>query len=62
MQAWIVASARNVVKNDPSLRLGQAVFNLIYKRNPAVSLVGTEVDPFYDDSKIEAFLEAERKL
>ena len=40
------------------IRLGQAVYNIAYGRNPAVAqLVGSDVDPFYHDSRIDAFLE-----
>lgn len=39
------------------IRLGQAVYNLAYDRNPAVARVaGTPIDPFHDDSRIDAFL------
>lgn len=42
----------------PSLRYGQALYNVAYRENPAVAkLAGTECDPFHDDSKAEAFLE-----
>ena len=42
----------------PHLRLGQAVFNLAHLLYPYPTsrLVGTELDPFYDDSRVEAFL------
>ena len=39
------------------IRAGQAVFNAFYQEHPelARALVGSDVDPFYDDSRLEAF-------
>lgn len=39
-------------------RRGQAYYNAAYEMNPAVAhLCGTDVDPFYDDNKVGAFIE-----
>lgn len=54
----LMGAARAVVFSDKSMRLGQALYNVAYSQNPAIAhLAGTEVDPFYDDSRIEAFLD-----
>jgi len=45
------------VLHDPHIRLGQAVFNIAIERNPSARILcGTEFDPFYDDSRVDAFL------
>lgn len=65
--------ARNLVQNiilekafkrDPHIRFGQAVFNISYKMYPkeADALRGTEVDCFYRDDRVEAFLTELDKL
>jgi hypothetical protein len=39
-------------------RLGQALYNEAYSRNPAVAhLAGGEFDPFYRDENIPSFLD-----
>ena len=42
----------------PKLRKGQAYFNYLYQLHPDVAdeIRGTEFDPFYNDSRIEKFL------
>ncbi len=39
------------------IRKGQAHFNLLYNLNPelAQEVTDTEVDPFYDDTRLPAF-------
>ncbi len=39
-------------------RKGQAYFNALYETNIelAESIVGTDIDPFYDDAKVVPFL------
>lgn len=41
----------------PQYRHGQAAWNALYDLNPALAskVHGTDADPFYDDSKINAF-------
>lgn len=43
----------------PDERYGQAVYNIMlaYRFNQVRVLAGTDLDPFYDDGKVEAFLE-----
>jgi hypothetical protein len=44
---------------NPCLRLGQAHFLALHNIMPelALKIKGTDNDPFYDDSKIQAFFE-----
>ena len=44
---------------NPQLRYGQAIFNAAYKDYPkeAESAINTYRDCFYDDSKVEIFLQ-----
>lgn len=41
-------------------RRGQAYFNVLHDERPDIAqeLVGGPLDPFYDDSKLDAFLAA----
>lgn len=53
----ILDEARWEVLHNPHIRLGQAVFNIAVERDPSArTLCGTEFDPFYDDSRVDAFL------
>lgn len=53
------AALTAVLASGHTLRLGQAVYNAAYDRNPAVAhLAGTMVDPFNHDDRILAFLQA----
>lgn len=46
--------------DHPDYRLGQAAFNVALSIWPGIvrPLVGTPADPFYDDSRLGAFIEA----
>lgn len=54
----ILEEAKRKVQRQPQLRLGQAVFNIAYKRNAGVvrELCSSVIDPFYDDKKVTLFL------
>ena len=59
----ILEEARHAVFTTPDLRLGQAVWNAAVHRCPAVRfLAGSALDPFYDDTRIRAFLARIREL
>lgn len=60
----ILEEAQLALHRSPWFRLGQAVYNAAYKRSPAVvrSLIGTDLDPFYHDERIDAFLARLREL
>lgn len=54
----IYVLASEAQRNHPELRYGQAIFNAACKMtNKANALAGTDLDPFYNDSKVEAFLD-----
>jgi len=50
--------AKEMVTKHPEIRLGQAYMNNLSKIDPDLSgyMAGSKYDPFYDDSRIEAFL------
>lgn len=56
----LFAQVNLVRKRHPELRAGQALWNVTVELWPDIAnpLRGTEVDPFYDDSKIGAFIMA----
>jgi hypothetical protein len=59
----VLEQARQDMREHAQLRFGQAVFNAAYRKNPLVQrLAGTKVDPFYDDSKVPAFLARIKEL
>jgi hypothetical protein len=43
---------------NPSWRLGQTMFNVLYEHYPelANNIRGTEADPFYNNQRIGAFM------
>lgn len=47
-------------REHPQQRLGQAYFNGLYAEEPGLADMfrATEVDPFHDDEKVGAFLNA----
>lgn len=44
----------------PEQRWGQALFNTLHEHDPqlAAELCGTPADPFYDDARVPAFMDA----
>lgn len=59
----ILEEAKLVLHRSPWFRLGQAVYNVAYQRNPLVrQLNGTTLDPFNDDTRIDAFLARIKEL
>jgi len=57
----LLASSIKMTKDHPYLRIGQAMFNILYDKNPilADSLRGTDKDPFHarslSDLRVEKF-------
>lgn len=51
------ARARELRRQNPNYRWGQALFNALYDINPELAdhVRGTGADPFYDNSKINHF-------
>ena len=46
------------------LRKGQEAFNKLWEENPTVAsaITGSEFDPFYDDTRLEAFYKKVEEL
>ena len=59
-RAYILEQAVNRMRRYPELRFGQCVFNIAADFYPvrAMALAGTDLDPFYNDSRVAAFLDA----
>jgi hypothetical protein len=48
---------------NKGLRIGQSIFNAVYEYYPQVDILkNTEYDCFYDDSKIDSFIEKTKEL
>lgn len=61
----LINMAKRAREIYPEWRYGQAVFNTCHSLFPEIadSLRGTEYDPFYEDTRVEAFLQqVEEKL
>ena len=60
----LVADAARMVAQNPELRFGQAMWNIAHDKKPDVvrPLVGTEYDPFYDNSRVNDFIVKLREL
>jgi hypothetical protein len=54
---------RSLTKEGSQLRVGQAAYNLLHENRPDLSfkIIGTHLDPFYDNSKLGAFANFIRK-
>lgn len=59
-RASLALVAWKTITHYPNLRAGQAIFNTAEELMPerARQLRGTEVDPFYNDDLIDAFMDA----
>jgi hypothetical protein len=59
MRDEILKLADELIKEHPTFREGQAVFNAAYMLYPkaANTYRGSRVDPFYNDDYIDTFLE-----
>ena len=49
---------REAMQTSTPFRIGQVYFNVLDDMDPGLadSIVDTNVDPFYDDTKLEAFI------
>jgi hypothetical protein len=56
----LLRDAALMLAHHPDWRVGQAVFNtaMAWAGERANALRGSSVDPFYDDEKVNAFLDA----
>lgn len=59
INSFWVALKQNLAKYCPPLREGQCYFNTLYEVNPELAneIRGTNIDPFYLDSRIDAFVD-----
>jgi len=48
-----------LLRKNPNLRRGQALFNALAEVNPnkADRIRGTDIDPFFNNNRIKAFLQ-----
>lgn len=57
-----LAGWRDYIAENPSQRLGQTLFNYAYEdeatRALASRFTGSDIDPFYLDTRVRAFLQA----
>ncbi len=54
----ILFAAQEYRKQHPNLREGQALWTVVYEKYPELAVrvsASEELNPFFDDSKIEAF-------
>jgi len=56
--AELMFNASVMMNEQPNLRYGQALYNCLVDINPQLvtSINNTEIDPFYDNNKVPAFL------
>lgn len=56
-RAQIIKQAEQDARDTPGLRFGQACFNVLAQREPALAerIRGTLADPFYNDAHLPAF-------
>lgn len=56
----LIQAATKYRQDRPEQRWGQAPFNTVYDLNPefASEVTATELNPFYDDARVEALLMA----
>lgn len=57
LAATVYADAQKAVAASPSLRIGQAIFNALYHREPMIADIvrGSDLDPFYRDEVLPDF-------
>lgn len=61
-KAETLEKVESIRKEHPELRLGQAIYNIMYRtyiwsEDIEGRILQLSIDPFYDDSKIDSFLE-----
>lgn len=58
LAAEVLAHAATLLRQEPSLRVGQAMMICLHDldRDRYIALTGTPDDPFHDDRHIPAFL------
>lgn len=57
LRKQVIQRAKEMRKEHPSLRVGQAHMNALTELDPEVAkAIPSDVDPFYDDRKLWRFL------
>ena len=58
-EEWLSEAAKYAVKNNKEQRRGQAYFNCLdsIRKDITFNIVGTKLDPFYDNARINDFLD-----
>ena len=62
-EKWLLEASSYYIKNKDEQRRGQAYFNHLdeHRKDITFNIVGTRLDPFYDDRRLENFLEYVKK-
>ena len=62
-EQWLSEAAKYAVSNNKEQRRGQAYFNHLdeHRKDITFNIVGTRLDPFHDDRRLEDFLEYVKK-
>lgn len=58
-EEWLSEAAKYAVKNNKEQRRGQAYYNYLssVRMDLTNNIMGTKLDPFYDDRVLEDFIE-----
>jgi len=62
-EKWLLEASSYYIKNKDEQRRGQAYFNHLdkHRKDITFNIVGTRLDPFYDNSRLNDFLEYVKK-
>jgi len=62
-EKWLLEASSYYIKNKDEQRRGQAYWNFLMETRIDLTnnMLGTRLDPFYDDRRLEDFLEYVKK-
>ena len=62
-EEWLSEASKYAVSNNKEQRRGQAYFNHLdkHRKDITFNIIGTKLDPFYDNSRLNDFLEYVKK-
>jgi len=62
-EEWLSEAAKYAVRHNKEQRRGQAYFNHLdkHRKDITFNIIGTRLDPFYDNSRLNDFLEYVKK-
>jgi len=62
-EKWLLEAASYYMNNKDEQRRGQAYWNFLFEKRIDLTnnMLGTRLDPFYDDERLEDFLEYVKK-